>query len=137
VSAHSSLNPVLYVSTNARSPVWVAHIMLCSNIETGIGCVASSVPSLRHFLRRDASGSDSRGLSQKSKGGLKTISQQRVRNIARAEDNWEELQDGSSDRSVALLNSKGIHKEQTFELDIEMQGLEKSGKNGIGAAARY
>jgi hypothetical protein len=111
--------------------------MLCSNIETGIGCVASSVPSLRHFLRRDASGSDSRGLSQKSKGGLKTISQQRVRNIARAEDNWEELQDGSSDRSVALLNSKGIHKEQTFELDIEMQGLEKSGKNGIGAAARY
>jgi hypothetical protein len=87
--------------------------MLCSNIETGIGCICSSVPSLRHFLQRDASGSDSRGLSQRQAGGT-----------------WEELQDGSSDRSVALLHSQGIHKEQTFELDFELRDLEKNGNDG-------
>ncbi|KAH5251997.1 hypothetical protein HBI82_039470 [Parastagonospora nodorum] len=116
-------------------PFWVAHTMLCSNIETGIGCICSSLPSLRHFLKRDGSSSDSKGHSQKTRSGLQTISQQRVRNIGRAkEDNWEELPDGSSDRSVALLNSKGIHKAQTFEVDIEMEGFEKR-KNG--AASRF
>jgi hypothetical protein len=50
------------------------------------------------------------------------------------ENSWEELQDGSSDRSVALLNSKGIHKAQTFEVDIEMDGLEKKDN---GAASRF
>jgi len=109
--------------------------MICSNIETGIGCICSSLPSLRHFLKRDASSSDSRGHSQKSRSGLQTISQQWVRNISRPkENNWEELQDGSSDRSVALLNSKGIHKAHTFEVDIEMDGFEK--KNN-GAASRF
>jgi hypothetical protein len=107
--------------------------MLCSNIETGIGCICSSVPSLRHFLQRDASGSDSRGLSQRQAGGtngIKTISSHRVRNVVRPEDSWEELQDGSSDRSVALLHSQGIHKEQTFELDFELRDLEKNGNDG-------
>jgi hypothetical protein len=108
--------------------------MLCSNIETGIGCICSSLPSLRHFLRRDASGSDSKGLSQRPGGAPKTISQQRSRKIGRTEDNWEELEDGSSDRSVALLHSKGIQKEQTFELDIEMRDLEKEAH---GAPARF
>ncbi|KAH7398962.1 cytochrome P450 [Phaeosphaeria sp. MPI-PUGE-AT-0046c] len=104
-------------------PFWVAHTMLCSNIETGIGCFCSSLPSLRHFLRRDASGSDSKGLSQRA--GTATISQQRPRKLGRSDDDWEVLQDGSSDRSIALLQSKGIHKEQTFEVDIEMNGMEK------------
>ncbi|KAF6835132.1 integral membrane protein [Colletotrichum musicola] len=31
---------------------WVAHTVLCSNVETGIGCIASSVPSLRRFIAR-------------------------------------------------------------------------------------
>ncbi|KAL5118193.1 hypothetical protein ACEQ8H_003865 [Pleosporales sp. CAS-2024a] len=112
-------------------PYWVAHIMLCSNIETGIGCTASSVPSLRHFLRRDASGSDSKGLSQKSRSGLHTISQQRVRKIGRTDEEWAELQDGSSDRSIALLNTKGIKKEQTCEVDIELGRLEKDHNGAV------
>jgi hypothetical protein len=110
--------------------------MLCSNIETGIGCICSSVPSLRHLLRHDASGSDSKVPSFKAGGGTKTISSQRVRQLGRSEDNWEELQDGDSDRSVALLHSKGIQKEQTFDVDIEMRGLEKDG-TGSAATPRF
>ncbi|OAG22249.1 hypothetical protein CC77DRAFT_793325 [Alternaria alternata] len=30
-------------------PFWAAHIILCSNVEIGVGCIASSVPSLRHL----------------------------------------------------------------------------------------
>lgn len=100
--------------------------MLCSNIETGIGCICSSLPSLRHFLRRDASGSDSKGFSQKA--GTNTISAHRPRKMGRSDDDWEVLQDGSSDHSVAPLASKGIQKEQTFEVDIEMHGMEKGGQ---------
>jgi hypothetical protein len=99
--------------------------MLCSNIETGIGCIASSVPSLRHFFRNQDSQSSSKGLSQRPPVGPKTISQQRVRHIGRPEDDWEELQDDDSDRSVALLHVKGIQKEQTFDVDIELNSVEK------------
>jgi hypothetical protein len=116
--------------------VWVAHTMLCSNIETGIGCICSSVPSLRHLLRHDASGSDSKVPSYRAGGGTKTISSQRVRPHGRSENNWEELQDGDSDRSVALLHAKGIQKEQTFDVDIEMMGLEKN-DNGNAASSRF
>ncbi|KAF1916849.1 hypothetical protein BDU57DRAFT_595411 [Ampelomyces quisqualis] len=112
---------------------WVAHTMLCSNIETGIGCICSSVPSLRHFLRRDTSGSDSKGLSQRAGGMAKTISQQRSRKLGQKEDNWEELGDGSSDRSVVMLHPTGIQKEQTFELDVELRHLEREAQ---GAPAR-
>jgi hypothetical protein len=110
--------------------VWVAHTLLCSNIETGIGCIASSLPSLRYFLQKEGSSTNSRGLSQRQGGGTKTIGgESRVRRTGRLDDDWEELQDGSSDRSVALLNTKGIQKESTFEVDIELRGMEQE-KNG-------
>ncbi|KAL6703425.1 hypothetical protein ACN47E_009684 [Coniothyrium glycines] len=32
---------------------WLAHIMLCSNIEIGVGCIASSVASFRHLFREE------------------------------------------------------------------------------------
>jgi hypothetical protein len=103
--------------------------MLCSNIETGIGCICSSIPSLRHFIQRDGSSSASRGHSQRLGASTNTISNQRVRKLGRSDENWEELQDGESDRSIALLNSKtgGIQKEQTFEIDIELTDVEKNG----------
>jgi hypothetical protein len=113
--------------------------MLCSNIETGIGCICSSLPSLRHFFRRDASSNDSKGLG--SRPGLntnKTISQQRVRKMGRSEEDWEELQDGDSDRSVALLHTKtGIQKEQTFALDIELRDVEKHGDSAATSVQRF
>jgi hypothetical protein len=112
--------------------------MLCSNIETGIGCICSSIPSLRHFFRRDGSSSDSKGHGSRPGLNTKTISQQRVRKMGRSEEDWEELQDAESDRSVALLHSKtgGIQKEQTFALDIELTDVEKHG-NGATVAPRF
>jgi hypothetical protein len=113
--------------------------MLCSNIETGIGCICSSLPSLRHYFRRDASSTDSKGLG--SRPGLKssTINQQRPRKMGRSEEDWEELQDGDSDRSVALLHTKagGIQKEQTFALDIELRDVEKHGDSTAIPASRF
>jgi hypothetical protein len=104
------------------SSVWVAHIMLCSNIETGIGCIASSIPSLRHYLRREDNDSNSRGINRKPTVGINSINQQRSGRIGKAHDDWETLHDGESDRSVALLNTKSIKKQQTYEVNIEMRG---------------
>jgi hypothetical protein len=118
----SSIQNVRLNSRLTQHAVWVAHTMLCSNIETGIGCIASSVPSLRHFLRRNGDESSSGGPSAgRPSGGIKTISQQRVR---RPEDNWEVLQDGDSDRSVAPIHPKGV-QQRAYEMDIEMKGLER------------
>jgi hypothetical protein len=113
--------------------------MLCSNIETGIGCICSSLPSLRHFLQRDASSTDSKGLGSRPGLNSKTISQQRPRKMGRSEEDWEELQDGDSDRSVALLHTKGggIQKEQTFALDIELRDVEKHGDSAATPASRF
>jgi hypothetical protein len=62
----------------------------------------------------------------------KTISQQRVRKLGRSDENWEELQDGESDRSISLLNSTagGIQREQTFAVAIELTDVEKHGHSG-------
>jgi hypothetical protein len=102
--------------------------LLCSNIETGIGCIASSLPSLRYFIQKTDSQTSSKGLSQRQGGGTKTNSESRVRRTGGLEDDWEELQDGDSDRSVALLHTKGIQKESTFEVDIELRGMEQEKK---------
>lgn len=123
-------------------PVWVAHTMLCSNIETGIGCIASSVPSLRRFIAR------TRGTSEKTnpsgsgtKTGLFTIgskpleprSRDRFRNPTdvgfslatvhgRGDETWERLQDGDSDKGDLLPSDQkgGIHAQYTYQVDIEM-----------------
>ncbi|KAF2829888.1 cytochrome P450 [Ophiobolus disseminans] len=102
-------------------PFWVAHTLLCSNIETGIGCIASSVPSLRHYFRRTGNESGSSGPSggRPSALGIQTISQQRVRDIKRV-DEWEVLQDGASDQELAPSVQHSV-----YEVDIEMKYREQ------------
>lgn len=130
--------------------VWVAHTMLCSNIETGIGCIASSVPSLRHFFRRNGDGSS--GPSNKRSGtGTRLVTvggsrqQRRLRDSfrnptdigfslstvhhGRAEDNWERL-DGDSDKSDAPIDPKRIYAERSYAVDIESDSEARQGKYG-------
>ncbi|KAH8717022.1 hypothetical protein GQ44DRAFT_742103 [Phaeosphaeriaceae sp. PMI808] len=100
-------------------PFWVAHTVLCSNIETGIGCFASSIPSLRHFFPQDASTNGSGGqLDVRGSSALNTISQQRTRKTPQMED-WEILEDGSSDLSHTPIHPKKNHE----EIEIEMTGM--------------
>jgi hypothetical protein len=122
--------------------VWVAHIILCSNIETGIGCVASSVPSLRHFFRSDTSEGNSAPTKKRSAGASKTfftIGSQPCDRSRRSsfrnptdigfslstvtngnKESWERLHDGDSYRSDAALNLGAIHKAQEYTVDSEM-----------------
>lgn len=121
--------------------VWVSHIILCSNVETGIGCFASSIPSLRHFFQGnndDSSGPRSKrhasaGTNLITAGGgtrrpkacnsfrnptdigfsLSTV------HHGRAGDTWERLQDGASDKSDAPINLKGIYAERSYAVDVE------------------
>lgn len=130
--------------------------MLCSNIETGIGCVASSVPSLRHIFRSDASESVSGpSKKQRSGGGSKAFftigSEPRERSRRSSfrnptdigfslstvtngkKESWERLHDGDSYRSDAALNPNGgIHKAQEYTVDSEMWDPEEEEKRGRG-----
>ena len=124
--------------------------MLCSNIETGIGCIASSVPSLRHFFRRNGDGSSGPSNKQSGTGtALVTVGgtrqQRRLRDsfrnptdvrfslstvhYGRAEDHWERL-GGDSDRSDALIDPKRIYAERSYAVDIESDS--KAKKGGVG-----
>ncbi|KAF1849264.1 cytochrome P450 [Cucurbitaria berberidis CBS 394.84] len=119
---------------------WVAHIMLCSNVETGIGCVASSVPSLRHFFRGETSGGSSGPSNKRSTPGPSrdffTIGSQPRLTPADGgfslstvrhgrEENWEPLHDGASDQSDTPIDPKGLYKKQTYAVDIEMKHLDE------------
>lgn len=124
--------------------------MLCSNIETGIGCIASSVPSLRHFFKRNNDGSS--GPSNKRSGtGTQLVTvggsrqQRRLRDSfrnptdlgfslstvhhGRAEDSWERL-DGDSDKSEAPIDPKRIYAERSYAVDIESES--EARKGGFG-----
>lgn len=94
--------------------------MLCSSVETGIGCIATSVPSLRHYLQRAGGGSNSRGPSGgwPNASGIKTISQQRVRDMKRSND-WEVLQDRASNEELESV----LPPWRSGEADIKMEGL--------------
>jgi hypothetical protein len=121
------LNPIPKVSSaNPRLTVWVAHIMLCSNVETGIGCIASSLPALRHYFRGAGEGSSSGGPSamRQSNANLKSGTQQRGRKMGRMED-WEALDDAASDQSATPIHPYGITK--TY--DIEMSSMEKTDRD--------
>ncbi|OHF00977.1 hypothetical protein CORC01_03805 [Colletotrichum orchidophilum] len=138
---------------------WVAHTVLCSNIETGIGCIASSVPSLRRFIAR------TRGTSEKTnpsgsgtKSGLFTIgskpleprSRDRYRNPTdvafsltavhgRGDESWERLQDGDSDKGDLLPSDQkgGIHAQYTYQVDIEMShDMRAGGQPGTAESHR-
>ncbi|UPX20269.1 uncharacterized protein EKO05_0010508 [Ascochyta rabiei] len=122
-------------------PFWVSYIILCSNVETGIGCFASSIPSLRHVFRKESNGSSDpssrRHISAGSKLMTPGASSRRPKicdsfrnptdigfslsavHHGRAEDTWERLQDGASDKSDTPINHKGIYAERTYAVDVE------------------
>jgi hypothetical protein len=120
------------------STVWVAHIILCSNVETGIGCFASSIPSLRRYFHAGGEGSSDPNSKRTTATKLVTVGgsrRPRVRESfrnptdigfslstvhhGRTEDSWERLQDGSSDKSVTPIDPKGIYAERSYAVDIE------------------
>lgn len=115
-------------------PFWVAHIVLCSNVETGIGCFAASIPSLRFFFQSGRDGSSDpnskRHASTVITGGpssrrtkdrdpsdigfsLSTVGQ------GRDKDAWQQINDGASDKSTAPMNDKRIYAERTYTVDVE------------------
>jgi hypothetical protein len=109
--------------------------MLCSNVETGIGCFASSIPSLRHYFHANADGSTDphskrhvtsskliTGNSSRSRGGLDS------KNIgfsltsvshARKQDDWERLQDGHSEEGILPTDTRGIYAERSYRVESE------------------
>ncbi|KAJ4379594.1 hypothetical protein N0V86_004775 [Didymella sp. IMI 355093] len=113
-------------------PFWVAHIVLCSNVETGIGCFASSIPALRHFFtngRDGSTGPTTKGHVSTVTGGL---SSRRTKGRdptdlgfslatvgGRDKDAWERINDGASDKSTAPMNDKRIYAERTYTVDVE------------------
>lgn len=123
--------------------------MLCSNIETGIGCIASSVPSLRHFFRGANDGSS--GPSNKRSGtGTRLVTvggsrqQRKLRDSFRNPtdlgfslstvhhgrgDDWERL-DGDSDKSDAPIDPKRIYAERSYAVDIESHPEARKAEHG-------
>lgn len=128
----------LEIDTNT---VWVSHIVLCSNIETGIGCFASSIPSLRHIFQRELNNSSNNTRNRHVSSGSKfltagDISRQPRRGSSfcnptdigfslstvhhgRNEDTWERLPDESSDKSDAPINLKSIYAKRSYAIDVE------------------
>ncbi|KAL0933894.1 uncharacterized protein CTRU02_210693 [Colletotrichum truncatum] len=152
---------VNHFKAQANLQFWVAHTVLCSNVETGIGCIASSVPSLRRFIARTKGSSAEISAPSKSNGtktGLFTFgskpldarSRDRYRNPTdvgfslatvhgRGDESWERLQDGDSDKGDLLpdkTRSGGIHKQYTYQVDIEMSSSMKTGRSGTQESAR-
>ncbi|EFQ34575.1 uncharacterized protein GLRG_09719 [Colletotrichum graminicola M1.001] len=137
---------------------WVAHTVLCSNIETGIGCIASSIPSLRRFIARTrgtteiskASGSGSGGKSALFTIGSKPLDQRsrdRFRNPTdagfslstvhgRGDESWERLQDGDSDKGdlLPVEQKGGIHAQYSYQVEIEMTPNSRSSERRLGTS---
>ena len=119
--------------------VWVAHIVLCSNVETGIGCFASSLPALRHFFSHDRDGSSDpnskrymtttitaggRSRQQKGRDSYRNPTEIGFSLTAvhhgRDKDSWEQIHDGASDKSTAPMNDKSIYADRTYTVDSEL-----------------
>ncbi|KAI4714358.1 hypothetical protein J4E89_000037 [Alternaria sp. Ai002NY15] len=119
-------------------PFWVAHIVLCSNVETGIGCFASSLPALRHYFQNERDNSTdpnskhrvattitAGGRSRRQRGGDSYhgpsdhgFSLSAVHH-GRDQDAWERIHDGASDKSTAPMNDKRIYHDRTYTVDVE------------------
>ena len=133
---HLSLHP-FNTQTNPCT-VWVANIVLCSNVETGIGCFASSLPALRHYFQNDRDNSTdpnskhrvattitAGGRSRRQRGGDSYhgpsdhgFSLSAVHH-GRDQDAWERIHDGASDKSTAPMNDKRIYHDRTYTVDVE------------------
>ncbi|KAH6656058.1 hypothetical protein BKA67DRAFT_254673 [Truncatella angustata] len=126
---------------------WVGHIVLFSNIETAIGCVASSVPTIRLFYVRSRTPDPSSAKSPTPVNGSKSLvtygseplqkkapSKQRglFRNptdqglsfaTVHAKGDWKRLQDGDSDKGNLLEENPvpkrgGIRADYTYSVEL-------------------
>jgi len=110
-------------------PFWVAHIVLCSNVETGIGCFASSIPALRYFWQNDREGSSGAHTKRNQStiitagGTSRQVNSRHPADMgfslatvshARDKDGWGQIEDDASDKSTAPMNDKRIYAERTY-----------------------
>lgn len=108
--------------------------MLCSNVETGIGCFASSIPSLRHYFHANADGSTNPHSKQHITSSKLTGNSSRSRNghdnknigfsltsvsHARKQDDWGRLQDGHSEEGILPTESRRIYAERSYRVESE------------------
>lgn len=111
-----------------------------SNIETAIGCVASSIPTLRRFIVRTKSKQDIGSGPQKfNPKGLATFGSAPVSGRqgcgvfrsptdtgmtyatvhSHGDGDWRRLRDGDSDHSLGLdTPASGIRTDYTFEVEL-------------------
>ncbi|KAM0131219.1 hypothetical protein ACHAPC_007870 [Botrytis cinerea] len=118
---------------------YTGFIVLLSNIETAIGCVASSIPTVgRFFMRNSAvkkSTSDADGPKDLVTFGSAPISARNntkgrtFRNPtdtgttfatvhAHGDGDWSRLHDGDSDHNPDLDNQNGIRTDYTYQVEL-------------------
>lgn len=121
--------------------VWVGHIVLCSHVETAIGCVASSIPTLRRMFNRSQEKDITGPSSAQGSKSLITFGSKPIRRLgSRARDafhnptdtgssvaavhsqgRWESLEDGNSDKEDVLneeSHPRGIRAEYTYSVEL-------------------
>lgn len=113
--------------------------MLCSNVETGIGCIASSVPALRILINREHNNSsdlsNKRSAPQRSSNHFTRGTQPRrgINNGGfspacphhKGSDSWERLHDGASDRSEACDAIGDLPQDELSAFHFELRGLKQ------------
>lgn len=121
---------------------WTGYIVLLSNLESAIGCIASSVPAFYKFGRWTKAPNSNKARSPQAPGGQKsliTIGSLPVRNYSAARmfrnptdqgvsfasvqaGNWNRLPDGT-DSSADIREEEdtefdGIRAEYTYEVEL-------------------
>lgn len=130
---------------------WVGHLILFSNMETGIGCIATSLPQLRLlWVRTVGTGNTSKNQSQGRSNGnnnnsnnrhlvtigsapisgrkkghatLASANQTFATVYAQGDGEWEPL-DNNSDKGLVDGSKKGIRAEYSFA--VEMSDVPKN-----------
>lgn len=118
---------------------WVGYIVMFSNIELGIGCIASSLPAMRGLYRRLAGHEDTENSDYYNNSGAprshsfhNPTDTGRTHATVRAGDgDWEEIHDGDSDKgtllpttpanqSISSKNNKGgIRMDYSYTVELE------------------
>ena len=106
--------------------VWVGFIVLFSNVELGIGCIASSLPSVRHLVNHllgrettqkstdyNSSGANSNAAARSRQFHNPTDAGQTHATVRVSGGEWVRLHDGDSDKGT-LLPGKGVNNKQSM-----------------------
>ncbi|KAH8651278.1 hypothetical protein BX600DRAFT_100885 [Xylariales sp. PMI_506] len=161
-----SVASVASITTIARAPFishynnptvnltyYIGYIVLFSCIETGIGCIAASLPSVRRFyvqlrgLDTRQSESTANAKSLVTIGGAVIPGASNIRNHKRVfsnptdrgatttlidggNGNWERLQDSDSDKGILKnASSGGIRADYTYTIELEPAHVGKNGSS--------